>query len=102
VTSATLVLPSVQAWLALPTEGGVRMLYGHPGIAAPSYDVELLRRRVLTQPVEAASLGPVEELKPPPREHGKGLVLATVAGLAVLMLGLIARLLKSQEGTKEA
>ncbi|MFH1464353.1 MAG: hypothetical protein ABIO70_08190 [Pseudomonadota bacterium] len=59
-----------------------------------------MRRRVLTQPVAAASLGPAEELKPPPRDHGKGLVLATVAGLALLMLGLIARLLRSQEGAE--
>jgi len=102
VGGVSLILPSIQAWLALPPEGGVRALYGHPGIAAPSYDVELLRRRVLTQPVEAASLGAAAELAPPPREHGKGLVLATVAGLALLLFGLIARLLKSQEAPRES
>jgi len=95
VDHVQLVAPSVHAWLSLPAQGSVRLLYGSEGLSAPSYDLELLRERVLTQPVEEARLGEVVEREPPAPDRRSGLLLGAVALLSMLLLGLIVRLLRT-------
>jgi hypothetical protein len=95
--SVDLVVPSVSAWLALPA-GGASAIYGQSGLSGPSYDLQLLRARVLSQPVGEAELGAPTMLTEPPRDPPrKILLLAAVAALSLLLLGLIVRLMKSPE-----
>jgi hypothetical protein len=93
-----LITRGASAWLALPASGGVMAAYGHATLAAPRYDLQLLREQVLTQPVQQASLGTPSILEPPPAEPPKkGLLLAAVAVLTALLLALIVRLVKTPE-----
>ena len=100
IEAIELITRGASAWLALPASSGASVLYGHGELAHPSYDLQLLRERVLTQPVQPASLGVAQELAPLPTEPPrKGLLLAAVALLSALLLGLIVRLMRSpQEG----
>ncbi len=98
VDSVQLIVPAIEARLALPAGGSAQLVYGHADIAAPRYDLELLRERVLTQPVEPATMADVEELAPPPAEPPRrGLLLGAIALLAALLLGLTVRLLRTPE-----
>ncbi len=98
VDSVSLIVPTWEARVQLPTATAIRMLYGHTELQAPRYDLALLREHVLTQPVEPAALGPVLELAPPPREPPKrGLLLGVIAIMAALLLALTVRLLKTPE-----
>ncbi len=98
IEDVELVTRAASAWLALPGAGGASMIYGHGTTAAPSYDLQLLRERVLTQPVEPASLGEPARLEPPPREpQSKTMLLVAVAVLSILLLGLIARVMRAPQ-----
>ena len=98
VESVELVTRASSAWLALPEDGGATLVYGHGTIARPSYDLALLRERVLTQPVEPASLGQPVALAPAPKEPPKkGLLLVAVATMSAFLLGLIIRFMKSPD-----
>ncbi len=103
IEAVELVTRAASAWLALPAQGGASAIYGHSLAAAPSYDLQLLRGRVLTQPAQAASLGEPQQLAPLPAEPSRrGLLLAAIALLSALLLGLIVRLMRApQEGSSE-
>ena len=98
IDDVELITRSAAAWLALPAVGGVSVVYGHGQLPAPRYDLQLLREQVLTQPVQHAVLGTPSVLEaPPPEPPKKGLLLAAVAVLTALLLGLIVRLVKTPE-----
>ncbi len=98
VTAIELLTRSSSAWLALPAQGGARMVYGNSGASAPSYDLALLREQILSQPVAGASVGqPTELSAAPPEPPKKALLLIAVAVLAALLLGMIVRLMKTPE-----
>jgi hypothetical protein len=88
-----LITHTASAWLGLPAEGSVRAVYGHEAVAAPSYDLALLRKQVLEQPVGFAELDGPLALSPMKASSDKRrLPLLSVIVLAALLLGLIVRL----------
>ncbi len=102
VRDLALVTRAASAWLALPAEGEVTALYGKPALDAPRYDLQLLRERVLTQPADPGMLAPPRALGEPPKDPPtRGLLLASVAVLSLLLLLLIGRLARAPEAVEE-
>ncbi len=95
-----LITRTASAWLALPSAGAVRAVYGHPALAAPSYDLALLREQVLEQPVRSAELGDPSALPPlQPRSDRGRLPLLAVVVLSALLVGLFVRLTRTPQET---
>lgn len=72
------------AWIP---EGGASLLYGHPDLSSPWYDLALLREELSRRPAAQATLGPAVSLEPLAPSLLDRIVLG--AGLLVLVLGLL-------------
>ncbi len=76
-------------------EGAARLVYGNPAAERPEYDLRLLEDEVRGMVVTDGTLGEERSLEPPTASAvDRGATVAGVALLAVGLLGMVARVLK--------
>jgi hypothetical protein len=97
IGASRLQLPAHRLRFRHPDGASLRLYYGHPDLATPSYDLALRRDELLEGEAEELSLGDVEG--PTAGDDGAGLprwMFWTVLAVTVLaLLALIARLLRT-------
>jgi hypothetical protein len=97
ISASRLELPSHSLRFAPPAGAPLRLHYGQPDLAAPTYDVALLRGELLQGPATELSLGDVTAAAArDDRSRMPRWIFWTILAAAVLaLLGLIARLLRA-------
>lgn len=94
VSSVEVTFPEWELRAHIPA--GSRLIYGAPGMNAPSYDLSLLSERLLLRRLDAASLGVPEAISGPVLAAGQRfIVLAAVGTLALALLVMVVRLIAS-------
>lgn len=93
--SPRLQLPGFRLRFVRPADVELTLLYGHPELDAPRYDLALLAPRVLGAPAEEVAAGPEREVPVPapnplPTRVFWGVLVAAVVVLLALVVRLIA------------
>lgn len=94
-----LELPSARLRFVRPAGTSLSLYYGHPGLAAPRYDLAMLRERLAHADAMESSLGTEESMPPPPdtRANQKKVFWLVLAIATIALSVLIARLVRLAE-----
>ncbi len=87
----------------LAGEGPVFLYYGNPGVGAPRYDLDLVRKELAVADYQHAALGGEEILKPGAEardfDSGSPWMWAALGLVVAVLLGIVSKLLPKQAGT---
>lgn len=94
VSSVEVTFPEWELRAHVPPNS--RLIYGAPGMSAPTYDLSLLTEKLLQRRLDAATLGEPEAISGPVLAAGQRfIVLAAVGTLALALLIMVVRLIAS-------
>lgn len=97
LTSVELQLPSYRVRFRRPSDAPLKMVYGSPGLAAPEYDLALLRREVLEAPATEITPGAERSqvpasARPPLSRTAFWIILAFATVALVWLIGTLVRM----------